>query len=335
MSEASRQAMVPGGNVLRRLPVGRPASWGFIDAIEVDPCGIVRVIGWTRDAHIGAQMPALSLAQTPLQPLQAYRITRPDVTARSNPAHLQAGIMYEYLLPPGFRDQRFVAPAITVSGIGSFAFDGAIQFGEPHYGILLNSGEVLHREHLYSSGPPNIAVDHQLIELSGYVTGRILDFGCGSGALVRHLRGNAVDAWGIEMDNGRIRDSIRPDVEPFITLYDGGFPTPFPDRSFDSIVCSEVLEHIPQFEQAVDEFARLATKKLLITVPDMSAIPIGFRHRMIPWHLLEGTHVNFFTQTSLNQLLSKHFSRVEFGRMSPCKINEVSFYVSLVAFCEV
>jgi SAM-dependent methyltransferase len=280
-------------------------------------------------------MPDLWLAQTPLQPLQVYRTTRPDVSAQLKQAHLQPGVTYEYLVPPSFHNEKLIAPSITIAGIGSFTFDGAIQFIDPHYGILLNAGEVFHREHLYSSGPPNVVVSPQLIELSSFATGRVLDFGCGSGALVRHLRSNSVEAWGIEMDNGTIRNSIRPDVAPFITLYDGGFPTHFPDQSFDSIVCSEVLEHIPQFEQAVDEFARLATKKLLVTVPDMSAIPIGFRHRMIPWHLLEGTHVNFFTQTSLNRLLSKHFSRVEFGRMSPCKVNEVSFYVSLVAFCEV
>jgi ubiquinone/menaquinone biosynthesis C-methylase UbiE len=136
------------------------------------------------------------------------------------------------------------------------------------------------------------------------------------------------------MDTELIGNSLQADVSPYITLYDGTLPAPFPDKTFDSIICSEVLEHIPQFEKAIPEFARLARHKLLLTVPDIAAIPLCFRHTLVPWHLLESTHVNFFCQTSLHNLLKKYFSRVEFGRMSPCQVNDAVFYVSLVAFCE-
>src|SRR5437763_15527996 len=96
-----------------------------------------------------------------------------------------------------------------------------------------------------------------------------------------------------------IRESIRPGVSSSITLYDGQFPSPLQNGSFKSVFCSEVLEHIPDYETAIREIARLATERVTFTVPNASAIPNGFRHRVVPCHLLEGTHVNFFTQTSL------------------------------------
>jgi hypothetical protein len=78
---------------------------------------------------------------------------------------------------------------------------------------------------------------------------------------------------------------------------------------------------------------RLATQKVVITVPDGSGIPLGARHHLLPWHLLEGTHVNFFNQTSLELALRPFFSQIDFGRIGGCKMNETTFYVSLVAVC--
>jgi hypothetical protein len=79
--------------------------------------------------------------------------------------------------------------------------------------------------------------------------------------------------------------------------------------------------------------ARLARKTVVITVPDASAIPVGFRHRLVPWHLLELTHVNFFTQASLGKLLRRYFTNIEFGRISATHVNESPYFVSLVAHC--
>jgi hypothetical protein len=84
----------------------------------------------------------------------------------------------------------------------------------------------------------------------------------------------------------------------------------------------------------VKEIARLASEQAIFTVPDISAIPVGFRHSVVPWHLLEGTHVNFFNQTSLHQLLKPFFAEVEFGRIGACAINDSRFFTSLVAFCK-
>ena len=41
----------------------------------------------------------------------------------------------------------------------------------------------------------------------------------------------------------------------------------FPDRSFDCVLCAEVLEHIPDVERAAREIARVARHEVLIGVP--------------------------------------------------------------------
>jgi 2-polyprenyl-3-methyl-5-hydroxy-6-metoxy-1,4-benzoquinol methylase len=318
-----------------KFNIGRPEFWGFLDEIELDPCGLVRLRGWASGEVTAGLAPEIALDSVALPVLQFYRIARADVRTESPTRLPYAGVVFEYLVPEQARDNTFSRVSIRLAGPNAIEFSGDFRFSKPHYASLLNSREILHREHIYGFGPPNPAVSPEIVPLANLLEGRILDFGCGSGALVHHLRSRGLDALGLELDNPVIRNAVPQTVRPFVTFYQGGFPSPFAEKSFDCLFCSEVLEHIPDVEAAITDIARLTARKVIVTVPDMSAIPIGFRHGLIPWHLLEATHLNFFTQTSLASLLDGHFSSVEFGRMGPCRVNDTSFHVSLVAQCVV
>ena len=55
---------------------------------------------------------------------------------------------------------------------------------------------------------------------------------------------------------------------------------PAPDESFDAVLCSEVLEHVPEPTHALDEFARLLKRggKLILTAPFASHVHMAPHH---------------------------------------------------------
>lgn len=59
---------------------------------------------------------------------------------------------------------------------------------------------------------------------------------------------------------------------------------PAPDASFDAVLCSEVLEHVPEPTHALDEFARLLKPGgvMILTAPFGSSV------HMAPYHFCSG-----------------------------------------------
>ena len=86
---------------------------------------------------------------------------------------------------------------------------------------------------------------------------------------------------------------------------------PFGDATFDAAIAIEVLEHVAEIEALVAELARVTRTRLLVSVPNMEVIPYYAPLGVVPWHLLESTHVNFFTRASLQAVLARHFREVE------------------------
>jgi SAM-dependent methyltransferase len=98
--------------------------------------------------------------------------------------------------------------------------------------------------------------------------GRICDVGCGTGFLVDFLRQRPPldnsDICGvdfiIEPDTQRRHPSIRFVAAPVERL-------PFPDRAFDTVICTHVLEHILDIRAAIEELRRVCANRLVIVVP--------------------------------------------------------------------
>lgn len=81
------------------------------------------------------------------------------------------------------------------------------------------------------------------------LSGRLLDVGCGTKPY-RELFATK-DYTGLDIDTERTRNLGVADV-----FYDGD-TFPFPDQSFDSVLCNQVLEHVFNPEQFLSEIYRV------------------------------------------------------------------------------
>jgi 2-polyprenyl-3-methyl-5-hydroxy-6-metoxy-1,4-benzoquinol methylase len=306
---------------------------GWFDRLQVEHSGMVRLDGW----HSSRNLSDISLPELRVEgehiPLQhCYHTYRPDVAAALRSDFDYHGFGCLYALPEQYWNKSVVL-TLVYAGRTILTVRDTFQVIAPHYGALLNTTQVLHREHIYSFGPPVKAVGPEIAAITQNLQGSTLDFGCGIGVLVSRLRERGIDAHGIEIDREGIRANLPPDIAPFITLYNGELPLPYSDNSFTNATAIDVIEHVPNYEAVLAELARVVSGTFIISVPDMSAIPLNHHNGVVPWHLLEGTHVNFFTQSSLERVLKQYFRTVETARICPVIINNSMWYCNLLSVC--
>ena len=80
---------------------------------------------------------------------------------------------------------------------------------------------------------------------------------------------------------------------------------PFPDNSFDCVLCAEVLEHIPDLQQACREIARVARHEAIIGVPFKQETRIGRTTcRACGKVSPQWGHLNSFDQEKLQRLFA-------------------------------
>lgn len=312
--------------------IARAHPGGWFDTMEVQASGLVRVSAWTSEDPRKLLDARLRVDGDEIAPTGWFRTYRPDVARLLGIGEALCGVAIEFFIPT--RKYQVGEIVLLYDGSDIATIDSPVEVAQPAYSELFSEGRVKHRDDIYGYGPPTTVVAEEVLAIAKELPGPVLDFGCGAGALVRALREGGVDAHGLELDRPDIADSIADDVRPHITLYAGTFPTPFPDKAFASVVLVEVLEHIADYEAALREIARLTRDHLLVTVPDISAIPQCHPHRVVPWHLLESTHLNFFTQQSLTNALAAHFRTVEIAKICSDEVGGTRFFTNLMARCQ-
>ena len=320
--------------MISRFPVGRAIPDGMIDSLQVESAGVIRVEGWHAEAVIPPHLlPNCLWNEEPIPLSQAYRTWRPDVSTEIHSADRFLGFECLYVLPDILTHAGRAKITIACANETLFSATADFRMYVPHYRHLLTTTAIGHREHIYGVGPPPVTILPEVLNIALSLPSPILDFGCGSGALVNALRVRGKESVGLELRTNPFLTSLLPDVKPHVILYDGSLPLPFVNGQFQSAIAVEVLEHIADYESIVGELARVAVNQVVLTVPDISAIPIGFHQRVVPWHLLEATHINFFTQPALKALLHRYFPHVDIYRISPTVVNGAKWFCSLIAVC--
>ncbi len=94
----------------------------------------------------------------------------------------------------------------------------------------------------------------------------VLDVGCGTGYLTQWIHDRRPDLSLTGTDF--IIETGTSERAAAITFKEGQIEAlPFADASFDTVICTHVLEHILDFPQALREIRRVCARKLIIVVP--------------------------------------------------------------------
>ena len=141
---------------------------------------------------------------------------------------------------------------------------------------------------------------------------RVLEVGCGSGTIVKRLLKKEKNVIGIDIGKKFLSFCNSSYGNAAFCAADAHH-IPFLDNCFDSIVCSEVIEHLNNPEKSLKEFERILRPKgeLVITTPNIS-----FRWAFIEaiWtrirqEMLETSH-KCFTKNQLRFLLDSTGFRI-------------------------
>jgi len=126
----------------------------------------------------------------------------------------------------------------------------------------------------------------------------VLDFGCGSGDLSLIVaEAGARSVSGTDLESGRVALAIETtgatEYADRMHFVESTSPTqiPFPDASFDTILCFDVMEHVMEPEEVIAEWARVLKpggQVLIWWMPWMHPYGHHFAHVMpVPWsHLI-------------------------------------------------
>ncbi len=104
----------------------------------------------------------------------------------------------------------------------------------------------------------------------------ILDFGCGSGDIGRHLAGCGYRLTGCDLSAAMIEQAQAADISrdvQWVALekVPPASPLPFDGSSFDAVISSSVLEYVETIDVTLSEIARILKPGgwIFATVPDM------------------------------------------------------------------
>jgi SAM-dependent methyltransferase len=139
-----------------------------------------------------------------------------------------------------------------------------------------------------------------------YAGSKILDLGCATGNYCLHLQGLGYSMSGADVNADYVR--IARDRGVDAALIEGSVP--FADKSFDTVLLFEVVEHLDDPRPVLSEALRLARRNVLITTPHSGDIDLLRAQGLLYEHVADMDHRNFFTRESLEELLNGVFPSV-------------------------
>ncbi|MGB5325803.1 MAG: methionine biosynthesis protein MetW [Pseudomonadales bacterium] len=147
---------------------------------------------------------------------------------------------------------------------------------------------------------------------------RVLDIGCGDGALLRHLQAaKQVRGLGVEIDEQKILDCVAAGIEVIEQDVDRGM-TNFADDSFDTVLLTQTLQAVHRPDFVLEEMLRVG-KECVITFPNFGhwqarryllwrgKMPVS---KFMPYSWYNTPNIHFCTVKDFEQLCSERGIRI-------------------------
>ena len=142
---------------------------------------------------------------------------------------------------------------------------------------------------------------------------RVLDLGCGGGALLKHLwQTRQAPGYGIEIDDPKVLECIRNDVNVLQMDLEDGLSA-FQDGSFDFVILSETLQAIHRQEPLLRDMLRVG-REAIVSFPNFgfwkARMQITFAGRMpvskeLPFQWYDTPNVHHCTLVDFEALCTK------------------------------
>ncbi len=159
----------------------------------------------------------------------------------------------------------------------------------------------------------------------GTPTGTLVDVGVGEGFALERMypAGTPVVALEYRHDKAKVTSERLDAVS--VVRGDAGV-LPYPDACADLVTSIEVLEHLPTFEPAVAEMARICRGRLVVSVPWEPFFRLGNlgRGKNVKRLGNDPEHVQAFTPKRLERALGAEFAQVRVIKAFPWLIAEAS-----------
>ena len=126
---------------------------------------------------------------------------------------------------------------------------------------------------------------------------RVLDVGFGLGYGLQIMAERAGDLTGIEVDRRAVvkgQDLLLENPKILELRHYDGYVIPYKDNNFDVVTCIDVIEHVPDYKNLINEMLRVSKRSVFISTPNRR--PENTRPDGRPknrWHLREWSYEEF------------------------------------------
>lgn len=175
-------------------------------------------------------------------------------------------------------------------------------------------------------GLTGLAREHEILRhLAVRVGDRVIDVGCASGRQVFRVAPFCRDAVGVDISKNFI-DAAKQYAEEYTIknvqfIVSDGNPFPFGDNLFDRMICSEVIEHVPELHGFIKELNRILKPgaRAVWTVPNWNSRGTLYKRLMNGFRPFPFTPITDFSAEAIKAHGDAHvrqFSWPEFAALA-------------------